>query len=267
MQYMTGYNGTTRTEEQLYEWSHWKNLDEEQQRRVKWILDASGTAGSPLGIGSIFRTEAQALAVALERHMQVLTGGCCSYGGKRYALRSGMAHAAFPGSTYHEATTKKKKALAVDFTGNLAFLRANAATAGLVEFSKVNREPWHGQPKDVPTSKSKYSLALHDPLKPWPLPGMPTPQPTKLYAPKPTLRHGAANNEIQVRSFQHIANFMGWRDSMNRTLIVDGEYGSRSTQACVAMQIVLKIEVDGIYGPQSARALQTHLDVLSSLGR
>lgn len=267
MTYVTGYNGTVRTREQLLAWSHWQNLDEELQRRVLALLDASIVAGRPVGVGSIFRSFTGQETLFYSRHQEVASGGCCSYNGKRYALRPGMAHAAPPGRSYHEATTSKQKALALDFVGDLRFLKENAAKYGLVEFSNVNNEPWHGQPADVPSSRSRYVLAIHDPLKPFTLPGLPTPAPTKIWAPTPTLRQDAraTQDKDQVRSFQLKCNFWGWRDRMNKTLLVDGDYGNKSAEACVAMQRTLGLYVDGDYGPKSQAGLQAFLDYMSSL--
>lgn len=264
--YVTGYNGTVRTLDSLLSWSHWQNLDPELGRRVLALLDASVVAGRPLGIGSIFRTYEQQKNLFLSRHYEVATGGCCSFEGKRYALRSGQAHAAPPGRSYHEATTPQGKALALDFVGDLAYLKENAAKYGLIEFSNINNEPWHGQPKETPVARKNYvSPSSYSPLPVWPLPGTPAPAPTKLWAPKPTLRQGAVNAVDQVRALQHHCNFWGWRDAFGRTLLVDGDFGTKTAQAVMSMQRALKQVVDGMYGPKSAAALQAHLDAMTAL--
>ncbi len=265
-QYMTGYNGTVRTRDELLAWSHWQNMDPEYQRRTLALLDASLIAGRPLGIGSVFRTFEGQRDLFLSRHQLVATGGCCSYDGKRYALRPGVAHAAPPGRSYHEATTPEGRALAIDFTGDLGFLKANAAAYGLIEFANVNAEPWHGQPKELPTARRSYNPATMHPLKPWPLPGTPAPAPVKVYAPKPTLRQGGTNDVAQVRALQHACNWWDWRDVMGRNLIVDGDFGTKTTQAVMAMQRALKATPDRIYGGRSAAALQAFLDAMTAQG-
>ena len=267
--YLTGYNGTVRTRAELLAWSHWQNLDAEYQRRALALLDASLIAGRPLGIGEIFRSFAQQQATFLSRHHEVKIGGCCSYAGKRYALNKGVAHAAPPGRSYHEATTRAQKALAVDFTGDLAFLKANAAKYGLKEFSAVNNEPWHGQPADIPDARSRYVLATMDPLKSPLLPGDPLKAPVRVFAPTPTLkvrgRLDGKNAEGETRKLQLACNFWGWRDAMGRTLIVDDGFGDRTAQGVCSMQRTLGATVDGVYGPATARAFQRHLDAMSAI--
>jgi hypothetical protein len=50
----------------------------------------------------------------------------------------------------------------------------------LREFSKVNGEPWHVQPVEIPGARSQYVAAKHEPLPRFPLPGIsPTPQPSE----------------------------------------------------------------------------------------
>ena len=272
--YATGYNGTVRTKAELLAWSQWQNADDEFRHRVLAIIDASIIAGRPLGIGSIFRSDDDADRLFLSRHHQVAFGGCCTFrkDGKRYALNAGQAHAAQGGQTYHGPTTKLGKAVAVDFIGDLTFLKANAARYGLVEFSQVNSEPWHGQPKELPNSKTRYVQATMDPLKPFLLPGDPVPAPLRVIAPAATQKQrtkadlllGRKNDPLQVKALQYACNFWGWRDALNRTLIVDGDFGSKSAQAVMAMQRALRQTVDGQYGPMTASAFQRHLDAMAA---
>ena len=267
--YLTGYDGVVRTRAELLAWSHWQNLDAEYQRRALALLDASITAGRPLGIGEIFRTFAQQQSTFLSRHHVVLFGGCCSYNGQRYALNKGVAHAAPPLRSYHEGTTPKGKALAIDFTGDLAFLKANAARYGLIEFSAVNHEPWHAQPAELPQARTRYIPATMDPLKAFLLPGQPPPAPVRVFAPTPTLKVrtllGGKNAPGETRRLQLACNFWGWRDANGRTLLVDDGFGERTAQAVCAMQKSLSQTVDGQYGPATARAFQRHLDAMAAL--
>lgn len=265
--YVTGYNGTTRYYDKpkgsvapLVEWSHWKNLDPEFARRALALMDASITAGRPVGIGSVFRTYDGQKGLFLSRHHVVASGGCCSFEGKHYALNAGVAHAAPPGRSYHEATTKAGKALAIDFVGDMRWLHDNAPKYGIFEFCTVNSEPWHGQPVEIPRGRSGYRASVDEPLKPFTLPGAPKPAPTRVYAPKPDIVQGRTNDPAEVRALQHLCNFWGWRDATNRTLLVDGIYAQKSVQACIAMQTALKVKPDGWYGPATQRALQAFLD-------
>lgn len=274
MSYMTGYNGTVRTLAELQAWPQWQNLDPENQRRALAVMDASNAAGTPLGIGEIFRSGATQTALFFSRHHEVTSGGCCTYQGKRYSLNSGVAHAAPPGSSYHEATTPQGKALAIDFTGNLTFLAAHAAAYGLFEFSHVNNEPWHAQPVEIPHSRSGYNPAVNAPLPVFPLPGAaPTPVkpvpvkpvPVKIYAPSATIALGRTNVVADVKALQLFCNFFGWKDAQGRTLVVDGSYQQRSAQAVMSMQTYFKITADGLYGPKTQATLQAFLDAVAAL--
>lgn len=276
--YATGYNGTVRDLAGLLGWSQWQHLDPENQRRVLWILDASIVAGKPLGIGSIWRSEAAADAMFKARHYVVPAGtprAIVAFG-KHWLLIPGQAPSAPGVFSYHCETTVGaplpfvRRSLAVDFIGNLVFLRDNAAKAGLFQFGQVNSEPWHAQPSEIPHSRRRYVLATHNPLKPWPLPGMPTPAPTRVIAPTPVLRHrvdgvsypdGKTKNTVgETRDLQTTCNFWGWKDTLNRTLVIDDQFGPRTAEAVMTMQRAFKIEVDGLYGNQSRGALQGFLD-------
>lgn len=265
--YMIGWNGGTKTREQLEAWPQWQHLDPEYQRRALAIMDDSIAAGSPVGIGEIFRTFAQQDQVFRARHYVVAVGGCCGYDGKRWALHTGMAHAAPPNTSYHEASTPDGMALAIDWLGNLKWLAANEKRYGLAPMPK---EAWHKQPDSIPLGRSRYVPAQHHPLPRIVLPGAPNtppivPAPLKVWAPKPTLAVGRTNAIAVVKAFQHTCNFWGWRDAMKRTLIVDGDYGRKSAEACVAMQRALGAFPDGNYGPRTAAALQAFLDAMAAL--
>ena len=261
--YLTGYSGTVRTLESLQQWSQWQNLDPEMQRRILGIMDASIVAGTPLGVGGTFRTYDSQYQLFLSRHQEVSVAAphCCTFNGRYWQLRSGMAHAAPPGRSYHEATTPQGKCLAIDFIGNLTFLKNNAAAYGLKEFSNVNNEPWHAQPVEVPNARVNYDAAKY-PLKLWALPGAPAPAPVRVFAPLPVLRQETrtTQDKAQVRSLQGQCNFWGWRDAYGQQLLVDGDFGAKTHQAVMSMQRALKITVDGVYGSQSYWWLQVFLD-------
>lgn len=269
--FVTGYNGRVRTEDELNDWVEWSHTDPEACRRFKAIAIASIQAGRPLGFGGLYRNPQQANDTALSRHVLVTSGGCCTFQGRRYGPRPNTAHAAFDGYTYHGTTTPVGKSMACDFTGDLKFLKENAPAYGLVEFTRL-KEPWHGQPGEVPTARRSYVPATMDPLHPWTFPGIPgapvaPAAPVKLWAPKASIIQGAANDAGQVRALQHLCNFWGWHDAMNRTLIVDGDYGAKSFQATISMQRGLGLVVDGKYGPKSQVGLQGFLDYMSAISK
>lgn len=267
--YMTGYNGTVRTRDELLAWSHWRNLDPEMGRRVLALLDASILAGRPVGIGSIFRSFEQQRNLFESRYRVVSAWrpGAVQWQGQWWVKNAGVAAAAPPGRSYHEATTPDARALAIDFTGDLGYLAQNAGAYGLVEFSDVNSEPWHGQPKELPHSRSRYHAPTMHPLPVIPLPDQPAPAPVKVFAPKPTQRQQRTGNvAAEVRALQHACNWWGWRDALGRNLIVDGDYGAKTDQAVRTMQHALSQTVDGVYGPKTAAALQRFLDAMVSIG-
>ena len=272
--YVVGYNGGVKTRDELMYWPQWVNLDPEMQLRVLAILDDSLAAGTPLGIGEIFRTFQTQESGFLVRHHVVPPSSphCCTYQGKCYQLNANTAHMAPPNLSYHEKTTLAGKALAVDFTGNLSFLTKFHQNYGLIEFSKVGNEPWHGQPEELPKARSRYIPATMDPLKPFTLPGHPggptppPPAPIKVWAPNTAMVVGSVTATAQdVKDLQLKCNFWGWRDRMGRTLIVDGDYGVKSAEACCSMQRALGLVVDGKYMSQSKMALQKFLDAMVAL--
>lgn len=262
--YVTGYAGRTRTLPELLAWSQWRGLDPEFARRILAIMDASIVAGRPLGVGGTIRTIEGQERLFLSRHFVAATGApaCCTYRGLRYQLLPTAAHAAPPGRSYHEPVTAAGKCLAIDWIGDLKFLAEHCAAYGLNEFSRVGREPWHSQPSDIPRGRSGYRVVLHEPLKPWTFPTPPAPQPARILAPRPTLRRGSTG--VQVRALQVSLNFWGWRDVLDRTLVVDGGFGARTAQAVMAMQRALGLYVDGIYGPVTAKKLQGFLDLMAA---
>jgi peptidoglycan hydrolase-like protein with peptidoglycan-binding domain len=263
--YAVGYSGAAYTLAQLQRWRHFERLDDEFARRILALMDASIAAGTPVGIGSSIRTTEGQTRLFLSRHHPVASGGCCTWDGRRWALNKGVAHAAPPGRSYHEdSVLPSGKCLAADLIGSMRFVGANAQRFGLREFSKVNNEPWHVQPWEIPSARRSFRLAAHYPLKVWPLPQWQAPRPSRVEAPKPSLYQGNANDRGEVRELQAMCNFFGWRDAYGRELLVDGDYGQNTAAAVTAMQEALAVKRDGIYGPVTAAKFQAFLDEVSS---
>jgi hypothetical protein len=140
-------------------------LDPEFWRRLKMLLREARRAGVDLGIGGAGRSVIQQETLFKDRHVEVGTGGCCLYQGKRWALKAGKAHAAPPGRSYHEATTPAGGVLAVDLVGwEDGWVTYNMARFGLHD---IATERWHMQPVDVPVSRSFYDARIHHPLPKW----------------------------------------------------------------------------------------------------
>jgi len=150
----------------------WARLDDEFADRLMAMFADAASKGVRLGIGGGYRSSAVQRAVFLERHTVVASGGCCGFMGQRFALKPGNAHAAPPGSSYHEESQADGDALAADLIGDLFWMNGNCHRFKLVHFGGVNREPWHVQPQEIPTGRPRYNGAE---LVPWRAPSNPAP--------------------------------------------------------------------------------------------
>lgn len=162
--YVYGYSGA-----RLARWEievRNQNVDPEFLRRLFLLCDWLMDRGVDYGFGGGWRSSEQQTTLFKSRHYQVPAGGCCSFEGKRWALRPGMAHAAPPYRSYHESTTPTGDALAYDMIGDHTKANEVAGLFGLRHFANINREPWHYQPVEVPNSRSQYSPSFH-PLPVW----------------------------------------------------------------------------------------------------
>ena len=282
----TGYNGTIRTWQGFLEWLDNQGLEPEFKRRVIAIVHDSHVAGRPLSVGSAKRSKIAADNLFLSRYHKVSgwQSGAVLYKGSYYMLDKGEAPAMPSDRTYHVRMTPPSTidpdadglyCLAVDFIGDLKYLEENQQKYGIDQFKDENGEIWHGQAMPIPDARRNYQYvpSAYYPLKPWVLPNTPTPTPTKLYAAKATQRKrsdadiaaGRVNNPIEVRAIQLFCNFWKFRDSLNRTLIVDNDYGSKTDQAVRGMQLKMGIESDGIWGPQTQRTVQGFLDYMTAV--
>ena len=156
--YRFGYGTDRLTLDQMATRQTWALLHPEFRRRLIALFDHAQASGTDLGIGEGWRSSDVQRRTFLARHSEVMSGGCCNFEGKRWALIPPNAHAAPPGLSFHETciTTSGNVAMAADLVGDLGFGKANAARFGLVEFSNVNDEPWHFQPAELPVSRSRY---------------------------------------------------------------------------------------------------------------
>lgn len=146
-----------------------KPLDPEFWRRLKRLMREARKAGVDVGIGGAARSVIQQEQLFFDRHAAVASGGCCTYQGKRWALKQGKAHAAPPGRSYHEPTTASGGVLAVDLVGwEHPWVEPNLARFGLRSLAHLTggaREPWHIQPVEISAARSQY--AGPHPLPKW----------------------------------------------------------------------------------------------------
>lgn len=127
------------------------------QERVRELMKASG---GKVGLGQGLRDPKQQLQMFLSRHVPD-PNGKFSHDGRRWRRLPGVAAAAPPGLSMHEI------GLAADMTGDMRWLRENAARFDLQTFENVNKEPWHVQPAELPRGRSSYQRAPAWGLPPW----------------------------------------------------------------------------------------------------
>jgi peptidoglycan hydrolase-like protein with peptidoglycan-binding domain len=127
------------------------------QERVRNLIEASG---GRVGLGQGLRDPKQQLQMFLARHVAD-AGGDITYDGQRWRRLPGKAPAAPPGRSMHEI------GLAADMTGDMGWVRDNVAQFGLQTFEKVNNEPWHVQPVELPRGRSSYERNAVWGLPPW----------------------------------------------------------------------------------------------------
>lgn len=166
--YLYGYTTPPQrlTVDELNKRWQWYMIHPEIRNRLIAMFDAAQNVGTDLGIGGGARSIKGQETLFFARHERVLFGGCCSYQGKRYKLRKGMAHAAPPNVSYHEEGVIAGFAVAADLIGDLNWMKQNCAKYGLKEFSAL-KEPWHVQPSEFPNSRAQYK---GEPLTMWPRP-------------------------------------------------------------------------------------------------
>jgi len=183
--YRFGYGTQRLTLEQLETRRTWIDLHPEIRRRLIRMFDVARAGGHDLGIGEGARDPVQQEAEFYRRHNQVSSGGCCSYKGKRWALKPGMAPIAPPGNSNHEKGILDGFAMAADLVGwEDHWFDANCQRFGLKNFGgaigpNVNNEEWHAQPVEFANSRKAVDaqVAAGLTLTAIPLPGDTPPQP------------------------------------------------------------------------------------------
>lgn len=197
---------------------NWRMLHTEFRRRLIAMFDTAISEGRPLGIGGGWRSTLSQENVFLARHQQVTVGGCCSYQGKRWKLRKGMAHAAPPGRSYHESVPQlTNNAVAADLIGDLDWMMANCHLFGLRHFGPPStmREPWHVQPAELPAARSAYR---GEQLVVWDLPDG-----------RRVLKIGDKGEDVKMA--QHIM-----ATKATQPIRADGWFGTKTEQAVINIQ-------------------------------
>jgi hypothetical protein len=121
------------------------------RQRVEQLVAASG---GKVGIGQAYRSKADQESMFRSRYRKTSSPTDKSgnknwqWDGSYWEHVSG-AQAAPPGRSMHEI------GLAVDLTGDMGWISANAARFGLKNFTSMG-EPWHVQPSELPGGRSEY---------------------------------------------------------------------------------------------------------------
>jgi len=224
-------------------------LHPNMQDRVRGLIEASE---GKVGLGQGLRDPKQQLQMFLNRHVLDASGGI-SYDGKRWRRLPGKAPAAPPGRSMHEI------GLAADMTGDMGWVRDNAARFNLQTFEKVNNEPWHVQPTELPRGRSSYHRNPTWGLPPWtgsPAGGTATPGPSgsttastssEPLTPALRARPGDGGPAVAVLTEALIARGLLPDSSASR----DGVYGTDDAKLVEEFQRSNSLEVDGIVGPQT----------------
>lgn len=235
--YLFGYSGARFTLEQLNTKWGWSALHPEMRRRLIAMFDAAQDAGTDLGVGGGARTEASQRALFLSRYEPVSYPTAIRWEGKWWKKKPNVAAAAPPGRSYHEPTIGGF-AVAADLVGNLEWMKSVCDKFGFVEFSKVNSEPWHVQPIELPKSRSQYSGQT---LRVWPLPTSPDIRP-----PRAVLRASVRHSDVGV--LQRALNALA-----GAGLAVDNymSVGGKTVAAVKNWQRFFNMTVDGIVGPKT----------------
>jgi hypothetical protein len=163
--YQFGYDGRRLTLAELNQRPTWTRLHPELRRRLVAMFDDARDDGRDLGIGQGWRSSAEQERTFRARyHVVTERPWDTVWNGQRWRKKAGVAAAAPPGRSYHEETTPDGHALAADLVGDLDWMNAHCGDFGLRHFANVNREPWHVQPIEIPTSRNAYR---GQPLEVW----------------------------------------------------------------------------------------------------
>lgn len=232
--YPQGYNGGRKTVEQLDQTWGWRMLHPEFKRRLLGLFDYAQAYGTDVGIGGGARSREAQLSVFLQRHVQVTAGGCCTFEGRRYALKAGAAHVAPPDGSYHETGCTDGYAVAGDLIGDLKFVKDKGAQFGLAEFSGL-KEPWHVQPAEFPRSRRYYA---GEKLKMWLVPVR-----------RKTVSKGSVSADVVVLKRALNTIIKAGLPNQNRV------FGSGCDRAVRAYQTQYGLPVTGVCGDQMWESL------------
>lgn len=178
--------GTQLTLAQYETYRTVRNLNFEFKRRVFALMERAAFEGVPLGIGAGWR-------------VQPVNGG------PGFASPGNSNHEGFP------ADGVSGGAVAADMVPDVSWswMGRMVASYGLRTFAKVNNEPWHIQPYEIPASRNRRTAPWV--LQPYILPGPPIKPSPIVYDPahhkyglfpagaKPNLPYGAGYGNVGIQ--------------------------------------------------------------------
>jgi hypothetical protein len=222
-------------------------LHPEVLRRVRAFFEYASSEGVPLGVGTGWRIQPNPPPPGFAK----------------------------PGNSWHESvpvSPSSATALAIDTVpaSSWAWMEqpfrhdtrvTNCAAFGLRTFRLVGSEPWHIQPKEIPTSR-RFATVL-PPLAVWPLPdvGVPVPPdpipptpvpPTKEYpveATRSTVKLGSTGKMVKRAQFACQLITGG-------PATIDGDFGQATDTAIRNFQTVFGLTSDGQVGPKTWAQLE-----------
>ncbi len=247
------YGSTRATIDKIVASRTFQGMHPEMQERVRRLIEASGGG---VGLGQGLRDPKQQLQLFLSRHVPD-PAGKYSHAGQRWSRLPGVAAAAPPGTSMHEI------GLAADMTGDMGWMRDNAAHFELQTFEHVNNEPWHVQPSELPRGRRSYEAQPAWGLPPWGGTGSvgttePADSPQLVTSSTPltpalSARPGDTGPAVIVLLEAVIAHGLLPDSPASR----NATYGPEPARLIREFQQQRGLTVDGIVGPQTWGALLT----------
>ena len=249
-----GYGNKRVGIDQLDNYETWAKLHPEFKRRVRAMFVA---ANGRVGVGTGWRSSDLQKSVFLQRHV-VGPSGKVNWDGKLWALKPGMAPVAPPGRSFHEGLNNGL-AMAIDVVGDIAWAGAHADEFGLIEFAKVNKEPWHFQCAELPAVSRRGSMpavrsraisAARSRRRQVRASRLSPPKPAP-GGQRPNLRLGHQGTDVTEMQALLIKAGALTDKPANR----DGVFGPGTHGALQRFQAARKLAADGICGPNTWKAL------------
>lgn len=232
-----GYSGAWKTWDEMLQYTTVNGLQPEVLDRLYSIIHAAAAVGVPLGVGTGFRYD--------------------------QPDKPGFAD---NGNSNHQAFEPPKNAVAIDMvpSSSWPWMEANASKHGFRTFKYVNNEPWHIQPSEIPASRNyrKAIWPLNDfdcPIKRGGIVVVPPPTEGIIHVSvtadpivlKPENRETVRGHADTFLFQRNMFGLFGQTKHPDFNVVIDGDYGPQSQQACRTFQAISQLEADAICGQKS----------------